>query len=152
MNRGLIVMSTVGKRGRPLGYKLNESTKIAIRQSKIGQKHSQETKDKISKSLLSYFRRKNPLSTEMINSYCNCNKEFSEGLMDWFDEVREFIDSSEDILTYRAIYNIERQERSIGPDIENISHNITPELLVMFKQHCEAVGITMDSFYDSIEG
>jgi len=143
-------MGVTGKRGRPLGYRLNESTKLAIRQSKIGQKHTQETKDKISKSLLSYFRKKNPLSSELINSYCNYNKDLSEGLLDWFDEVRDFIDSSEDILTYRAMYNIERQERSVGTDIENISHNVTPELLLMFKQHCELIGISMDSFYDEL--
>lgn len=141
-------MDIIGKRGRPLGYKLNEATKMAIRQSKIGQKHSQETKDKISRSLLIYFRKKHPLSAEMMNSYCNYNGGLNEGLANWFDEVREFIDSSEDILTYRAMYNIERQELSVGIDIENVSHNITPELLVMFKQHCESIGINMDSLYD----
>ena len=142
------MINNTRKRGRPLGYKLSEETKTAIRCSKVGQKHSQETKDKISKSLLRYFRKKNPLSVEMENSYGNYDEDGY--LLEWIEEMREFIDSSEDILTYRSVYNMARYEHSTSVDVESISHEVTPELLLMFKQHCLSVGVSMDILYDSI--
>lgn len=46
----------MSKRGRPLGHKLSEESKLKISESKTGQVHSRKTKRKISKSLLSYFK------------------------------------------------------------------------------------------------
>ena len=46
-------------RGRPLGFRLSEESKRAISDSKKGQKHSELTKDKISKTLISYFKNIN---------------------------------------------------------------------------------------------
>ena len=64
-----------GRRGRPVGFRLSEASKRAIAESKRGQRHRQETKDKISDSLIIYFKQKNPLSEELTNMYCN----FEEG-------------------------------------------------------------------------
>jgi hypothetical protein len=64
-----------GKRGRPLGFKLTESSKRAISMAKTGQKHRQETRDKISRSLLGYFKKRSPLSDEITNRYCRCNDD-----------------------------------------------------------------------------
>ena len=58
-----------GRRGRPIGYRLSEESKRAISESKKGQVHKQATKDKISRSLIVYFRKKNPVSVGMINYY-----------------------------------------------------------------------------------
>ena len=57
--------------GRPLGFKLSEESKKAISESKKGQRHKQETKDKISRSLIIYFRKLNSLSEEIENPYFN---------------------------------------------------------------------------------
>jgi hypothetical protein len=43
------------KRGRPFGYKLSDESKQKISESKIGQTHDLDTKDKISASLKRYF-------------------------------------------------------------------------------------------------
>lgn len=43
------------KRGRPFGHKLSEESKNKIRQSRLGQDHSDKTRVKISKSLNKYF-------------------------------------------------------------------------------------------------
>lgn len=126
------------KRGRPLGYKLSETTKIAISKSKIGQRHSQETKDKISRSLITYFKLKNPLSSELLNSYCRYPDQTTDIVYDWICTSKDSIDDSDDILTYRNIYNIRRQEFSCIVNIDELSHNINPELLIMFKQQYES--------------
>ena len=137
----------VKKRGRPLGFKLSEETKQAISRAKRNQKHTQETKDKISASLLEYFRRKSPLSEEMINTYCRCD---DDSMCRWFIESKTEIDSSDDILTYRSLINANKIEISFGHDIERISHNITPELLVMFKEFCDERELNLDEVFDDM--
>jgi len=127
-----------GKRGRPLGFRLSEESKIAISLSKIGHHHSKSTKDKISRSLLLYFRRLNPLSKELLNYYkkrCEEGQQWEEGV-DWVNTVKDDIDMSESILTLRDLRNKAKIEDKTGRDIEAFGHSITPELLLMFKEHC----------------
>ncbi len=127
-----------GKKGRPIGFRLSAASKRAISESKRGQKHKEATKSKISRSLKSYFRRKNPLSEELVNRYCRMN---DDGTCGWIREVSEELDSCMDILTQRALFNKLRVEISYGNNIEDVfSHSITPEVLLICKEFLENRG------------
>lgn len=136
-----------GKRGRPLGFRLSEDSKRAISQSKFGQKHRSSTKDKISHSLLLYFRRKNPLSEEIINRYCHVG---DDRLCSWLNKVQDELDASMDILTDRSLRNKLRIEITCGHNIEFFGHSITPELLVLFKEFCEENDLDMEELFDEL--
>lgn len=123
-----------GKRGRPLGFRLSESSKRAISMSKTGQRHRPETKDKISRSLIMYFRKKNPLSEEITNRYCRCDDDETCG---WLNEVQDDLDASMDIMTEKALANKNKIEITCGPNIEFFSHSLTPELIILFKEYCD---------------
>lgn len=135
------------RRGRPIGFKLSEESKRAISESKRGQCHKQETKDKISRSLIIYFKSKNPVSEEIINYYCRTDNDEVCG---WINDVKEFIDCDEDIMTERALRNKQKMEITCGSNIELFSHRITPELLIMFKEYCEKKGIDTDTGLDQL--
>lgn len=123
-----------GRRGRPLGFRLSETSKRAISMSKTGQLHRQETKDKISTSLIMYFRKKNPISEEIIDLYCRSD---DDEMCDWIQEVGDDLDGSLDIMTEKAIRNKCRTEITCGGNIEYIGHNLTPEVITLFKEYCE---------------
>ena len=123
-----------GRRGRPLGFRLSESSKRAISMSKTGQHHRPETRDKISRSLIMYFRRKNPISEEIINRYCGTMDDI---MCDWIQDVGDELDSSMDIMTEKAIRNKCKMEITCGNNIEYFSHTLTPELIILFKEYCE---------------
>lgn len=135
------------KRGRPIGFKLSDETKKAISLAKQGQKHSEETKEKISKSLIAYFRKKRPVSEEIINMYCRAD---DDDTCNWIMTSSQTIDDSEEIKTFRAILNAERYEGACGADIERVSHSMTPEVLVLFKNYCEDNDVDMDQMFDEI--
>lgn len=128
----------IKRRGRPLGFRLSEESKRAISESKKGQRHKQATKDKISKTLLLYFRRLNPLSEEITNTYCRIDDDEACG---WMNDVAEDIDETEDILTDRFMKNIRKTEIAYGHNIEYFSHSMTPERLLIIKELCESQGI-----------
>lgn len=130
------------KRGRPLGFRLSEYSKQSIKKSKEGQRHSEETKDKISKSLILYFKRLNPLSNELFDKYSIY--DVGNEIYDWIGDVYEDINNSDDILTQRIIKNKNKVEISCGDNIELFSHNITPELILLFKEYCEENDIDPD--------
>jgi hypothetical protein len=139
--------SPYGRRGRPLGFKLSEESKRAISESKRGQRHREETKDKISKSLIVYFRRQNPLSEELINRYCRADDDVT---CNWVNGVREELDSSMDILTQKSMRNTRRIELTCGEYIEYFSHELTPEVLALFREHCEINSLDLDEAFDEI--
>ena len=121
------------RRGRPLGFRLSEESKRAISESKKGQKHKQETKDKISRTLMLYFRRQHPVSQELINRYCRTT---DDDLCKWANDVSEELDTYEDIKTERAMNNIRKTEIVYGQNIEYFSHELTPEVIYLIKEHC----------------
>jgi hypothetical protein len=123
-----------GKRGRPLGFRLSEASKRAISMSKTGQQHRPETKDKISKSLIMYFRRKNPISEEITNRYCGT---MDDEMCNWIQEVGDELDMAMDIMTEKAIRNKCKIEITCGNNIEFFSHDMNPELIYLFKEYCE---------------
>jgi len=131
------------RRGRPLGYRLSEESKRAISTSKEGQLHKQETKDKISKTLLLRFRQLDPLSDEIADIYCGMS---DDELCSWVNDVRAELDSSEQILTERRMRTSRRIEISCGHDIERFSHGLPPEVLIMVKQMIEKLGKNAEKF------
>ena len=137
-----------GRRGRPIGFKLSEISKRSISESKRGQRHKQETKDKISDSLIVFFKRKNPLSEELTNMYCN----FEEGgeVCEWMAQNEENLDRLDDVMTLKSLRNANRIEITVGPNIEFFSHEITPELLVLFIEQCEILVIDPSEHFDEI--
>jgi len=137
-----------GRRGRPIGFRLSESSKRAISESKKGQKHKQETKDKISSSLLIYFRRKHPLSEELTNMYCN----FEEGgeVCEWMVKNEINLDMIDDVMTLKSLRNANRIEMTVGPNIEFFSHEVTPELIILFQERCEILGVDPEEYFDEM--
>lgn len=132
------------RRGRPLGYRLSEESKRAISESKKGQRHKQSTKDKISRTLLLYFRKLNPLSEEIINTYCRVDDDEACG---WMNGVADAIDETEDILTDRFMKNIRKTEIAYGHNIEYFSHAMTPERILILKELCEEQGVDVDEMF-----
>lgn len=131
-----------GKKGRPVGFRLSEASKRAISEAKKGQRHKESTKDKISRSLKNYFRQRDPLSEEIVNRYCRI---MDDRMCTWAYEVSDELDDCRDILTNRAIANKNRIEIAYGVNIEEIfSHNLTPELILMFKQEAAILGLEFE--------
>ena len=123
------------QRGRPIGFKLSEISKKSIGLTKTGQRHKQSTKDKISKSLIIYFKNLHPLSEDINKKYGSIdNKE----LNDWFNDKKEDLDCIDDVKTERSMRNVNRTELSCGSFIEIFSHKLTPEQLVIFKEEFES--------------
>jgi len=120
-----------GNRGRPIGYKLSEESKRAIAEAKRGQRHREETKEKISRSLLIYFKQFNSLADEVTNRYCRLG---NDKLCEWANDASEELDNIEDVLTEKGMRNTRKIEICCGNDIERFSHNATPELIIMLKQ------------------
>lgn len=134
-------------RGRPKGFKLSDESKLAISKSKLGQRHRQETRDKISKSLIVYFRNLNPLSEDIENKYCRFDDDEACG---WVQDVREELDNLEDVLTRKALQSKRRMEICCGNNIEFFSHEMTPELLLLFKEFCRLNGLDLDETFDKL--
>jgi hypothetical protein len=116
---------------------LSEESKRAISESKRGQHHRQETKDKISRSLIFYFRSLNPLSEELNNMYCNMD----DSVCEWISEFGDEIDTIDDVMTLKSLRNARRIEIAYGDNIEFFFHEMTPELIILFKEACEERGM-----------
>lgn len=141
--------SPQGRRGRPLGFKLSEASKRAISESKKGQRHKQATREKISRSLIRHFRSQSPLSEELTNMYCDYEDGDNE-VCRWMANNEENLDAIDDVMTLKSLRNANRIEITAGYTIEYFSHEITPELLVLFMETCNASGVDPDEFYDEM--
>ena len=137
-----------GRRGRPIGFKLSEASKRSISESKRGQQHRQETKDKISTSLIVYFRNKNPLSEELTDMYCNF--EMGGEVCEWMAQNEDNIDMIEDVMTLQSLRNANRIEITVGSNIEFFSHTITPESIVLFLEQCEILDVDPSEYFDKM--
>ena len=118
------------KRGRPLGYSLSSESKEKIRYSRIGKYHTKETMNKISMSLIRYFKNRNTISDGMENEY----KRFSKEATDWIIDHRDILNDTEDVLTNRRISYLNQSEINYGGDIEEFCHYATPEFLLLLKE------------------
>jgi hypothetical protein len=123
----------IKKRGRPQGHRLSEESKKAISDSKKGQCHSPETKDKISRSLIIHFRKLNTLSDEFINKYCRVGDDRT---CDWITSRAEDFDETNGVLTEKRMRGTRQREICCGHNIEYFSHALTPEVIVLFKEFC----------------
>lgn len=136
------------RRGRPKGFRLSEESKLAISKSKEGQTHTQRTKDKISRSLIIYFKKKNPLSEEIEKRYCRTDNDVLYG---WVQGAKKDLDDLEDVLTERSMRNKRRVEISCGNNIEYFGHNITPEIILLFKEFCKLNNLDPLEFFDQFD-
>lgn len=142
-----MIANNSGRRGRPLGFRLSEASKRAISMSKTGQRHKSETKDKISKSLVLYFRNKNPLSEEITLKYCRFGNQET---FDWVNSVQEELDCSMNIITEKVLNNKNKIEITCGDNIEFFSHSVTPELILLFKEHCEVNNLDFEDILEEV--
>lgn len=136
-----------GKRGRPSGYRMSEESKRAISSSKTGQRHRQNTKDKISRTLMIYFKKLHPLSEEIARKY---GRDDNEQFNYWIVDNRENIDDIDDVRTERSMRNSRRIELACGQNIEYFSHSLTPEAILIFKEECDASGVDFEEAIDLI--
>ena len=130
-------------RGRPLRYRLSEESKRAISESKKGQKHSESTKDKISRTLVAYFRSIHPLSSELYEQYKE-EIESSDEIKRWFDSVSLNYDETKNIYSERSLNSKEISiEYNINMDDNPYTNaNINnPETLCEIKELCRHLGL-----------
>jgi hypothetical protein len=133
-------------RGRPLGFKLSAESKKAISNSEKGQRHSEATKEKISRTLISYFRNMYPLSSELYEEY---QKEIDSSIdnKEWFDKISALFDETNNIYTERSLNSKRFREISIEYNIsmEDNPHLVNrmsdPEDICELKQQCEDLGL-----------
>jgi len=136
-------------RGRPLGFKLSEESKRAISESKKGQRHSEATKEKISRTLISYFRNMFPLSTELYDQYYE-EIEASPDNREWFAKISAMFDETTDIYTERSLNSKRFREISIeynismedNPYLNKVMSN--PEDICELREQCEKLGLNFD--------
>ena len=127
-----------GRRGRPLGFRLSSETKEKIRQKRTGTLHTEETKNKISKSLSAYFRKKDPLTNTLEYDYRFSSSE----VCGWIGTHSNSINSCDDVLTNKRIIYLSQIEQAFGEDIERFfSHNMTPEFILLLKEEMIAQGL-----------
>jgi len=126
------------KIGRPTGYRLSEKSKDKIRSSRFGTHHSKETKNKISKSLTKYFKERDPLSESIRYDY----RDFPEQVDDWILDNKKDIDQTEHVMTEKRIFFLGQLEVCSGFDINNFSHETTPEFLILLKEELIEKGLT----------
>ena len=127
------------RRGRPFGYKLTEETKEKIRQKRLGTKHSQRTKNKISKSLSQYFKNRDSLAASLEQEY----SYVSEQAANWVYDNRDVINETDHVMTERRMLYLRQLEIAVDRDIENLfGHNVTPEFLMMVREDLQELGCT----------
>jgi len=126
------------KIGRPTGYRLSKKSKDKIRSSRFGTHHSKETKNKISKSLTKYFKERDPLSESIRYDY----RDFPEQVDDWILDNKKDIDQTEHVMTEKRIFFLGQLEVCSGFDINNFSHETTPEFLILLKEELIEKGLT----------
>lgn len=141
MEDEFIVFNRQGRVGRPSGHRLSDRTKEKIRQKRLGCCHTQETKDKISRSLTEYFKSRDSLSASIENEYIDVSDEAVE----WICEHREELDMTDHVMTEKRLMYLKHLEICIGSDIEYLfGHNATPEFLILLKEELEENGSDAD--------
>jgi len=125
-------------RGRPPGFKLSEGSKEKIRQSRFGKHHSEETRDKISQSLISYFRRRESLADSIRYEY----KHFPQYVDEWLTDHKELLDDMDTVMTEKKLTFLKQLELCFGNEIDRFGHNATPEFFLMLKEELLELGLS----------
>lgn len=127
----VIIVGMTHRRGRPFGHRLSEETKNKIRIGRSGTKHRQDTKDKISRSLSAYFKKRDSFAASLEYEYTNISDE----ALDWIDDNRGDIDVSDSIMTERRLLHLRQLEINMGNELEQLfGHNANPEFLLLLKE------------------
>jgi len=128
----------VRKRGRPLGYRLSEESKHKIRLKRLGTRHTVETRNKISRSMKAYFKRRDSLSKSISDEYLH----ISDKAVDWIVDNKDKIDSIDDVMSAKRLNNLQQLELYFGSEIEDLfGHQMTPEFLLLVKELIENCGL-----------
>ena len=136
-------------RGRPLGFKLSDESKRAISVAKTGQRHSEETKEKISRTLMAYFRNIHPLSKELYEDYKDLI-ELNEEINKWFKNISDEYDSTRSVLTEKSLNSKRLREISIEYNLDMSNNDnlnffpTNPEKMCELKLLCEAHNISFN--------
>ena len=143
-------MDIVRKRGRPIGHRLSESTKEKIRQKRLGTAQTKETRDKISKSLREYFKKKDSLADSIEHEY----SYVSEEAVEWVAENKDAINETESVMTEKRLSYLKQLEIALGSDIEHLfGHSATPEFFMLLKEEMKELKCgkaDMDELYSLI--
>lgn len=143
-------------RGRPLGFKLSEESKQAISAGKTGQRHSEETKDKISRTLMAYFRNIHPLSKELYEDYKTLI-DIDEEVKFWYESITIDYDTTRNVLTERSLNSKRLREVTIEYNIDMSNNNnlnfftCNPEKMCELKMICERKGIDLKAILELMD-
>lgn len=124
-------------RGRPLGFRLLEKSKEKIRRSRLGTHHTEKTKNKISQSLIAYFKSRDSFTESIRNEY----KDYPPPVDDWFVDHKELLDESESIMAEGKLTYLQQIEMCYGNEIEKFGHDAGPEFLLMLKEELVELGL-----------
>lgn len=108
------------RRGRPIGFKMEQESKDLIAKAKTGQKHKQETKDKISAGVLKVHETGAPIELIMSVDFYECGM-----FKDKRGYIRIDIPNPDGGVTYTQLYHVAIMERKIGRKLrrgEEIHH------------------------------
>jgi len=124
-------------RGRPPGFRLLEKSKEKIRQSRLGTQHTEKTKNKISQSLIAYFKNRDSFTESIRNEY----RDYPPPVDDWFVDHKELLDESESIMAEGKLISLKQIEICYGSAIEKFGHEASPEFLLMLKEELLELGL-----------
>lgn len=124
-------------RGRPPGFRLLEESKEKIRQSRLGTRHSEKTKNKISRSLIAYFKKRDSFTESIRNEY----RDFPQYIDDWLVDHKELLDESESIMAEAKLTYLQQIEMCYGNEIDKFGHEASPEFLLMLKEELLELGL-----------
>ena len=115
---------TKKRRGRPLGFKVSDTTRYKTSKSMLGRKRPKEVCDNISAGRKKAFEEKNVLSDELMSEY----KDNPEALK-WIQKNKKDINSMENVLSEKKI-----NSSSIKfVDVETVD-TLTPERLYEIRE------------------
>ena len=124
----------MGKVGRPKGYRLSTEAKKRIGAARAGKHRTIEERENISKGVLDYYRRKNTLSTELMEMY-------GDVAGDWIEANQEDLDAS-GCKTLSRMRSMSRIENPVGNFIEVLTYDdLDPEKMYLIKERMELEGI-----------
>lgn len=124
-------------RGRPPGFRLSEKSKSKIKESRLGRHHSEETKNRISQSLINYFKKRDSLADSIRNEY----EHFPYYVDQWIMDHKDVLDDMDSVITEKKLVHLKQLELCFGNEIDRFGHNATPEFFLMLKEELLELGL-----------